>query len=278
MAVIRRVARRTVVASLAISVILVSATAASSRPAAPLSSGGRQEEAARQIASGAARSETERYELGNAGAIFSSSGTLEGASATNVVFAAPAANSGTFEISDATGAPVFAQAVQEGNVIASFCGTTTSALTLDPKAPVTVWLHAGRCLDARPAVVSAGTVTATFSNAREHRVRRLAESYSASAPAIGVSESGGVVVTLVDFDTGSAGTIAATIDDRLSQDVHGLVVQGGQVLSEFCGRTPRPVSVRPGSNIEVWLLTSDCAGGGASIVTDGVVHVKLTRR
>ena len=72
----------------------------------------------------------------------------------------------SIEVVDQSGLPVHAVVLhpETRETVAEFCGKTAKPIFLPAISEVDVWLLAGACPAAAPSVVTAGRVTATFSN------------------------------------------------------------------------------------------------------------------
>lgn len=101
---------------------------------------------------------------------------------------------------------------------------------------------------------------------------------------LGLSGSGQADIGAVRFDGGSERFVSAEVVDATGLPVSAEVVQLGDpdqpplVAKSFCGKTTRPVKVRPGIPVHVYVYFGEgCGGQPVSAPTTGTITATFTR-
>ncbi len=74
----------------------------------------------------------------------------------------PGERSASFEVRDATGLPVYAEASSVGETLGKFCGKSMKPIDVRGVSTVFITILGGNCLDLMPSAPTTGTVQATF--------------------------------------------------------------------------------------------------------------------
>ncbi len=74
----------------------------------------------------------------------------------------PGERSASFEVRDATGLPVYAEASSVSEILGTFCGKSTKPIDVRGVSTVFITILAGNCPDLMPSAPTTGTVHATF--------------------------------------------------------------------------------------------------------------------
>ena len=180
------------------------------------------------------------------------------------------------EINDQA-APSVAARVAQDDVLARVCGSSPSVVPVQPNHPVTVVLMTGRCSDGTPSAPTQGSVTATFTH-KGPPIRTQSEAYSPvfGGAAVRNVTSTSAGISIVTFAGGAERSVAIEVADASGMPVSGTISQGEDDLLEFCGSTPKPVTIAPYERVDVYLFSGPC-DGTPTVTTKGTVTATFTR-
>lgn len=221
----------------------------------------------------------------------------------------PYERSASFEVQDRAGQPVAASVRQDADgdgtweVDETFCGATEDGVAIKGGSPVVVKVQPGPCADGTPAVMTSGSIQATFTGyvprasapappgcGVSKTPREVSETYTGVA---GAGAAGGNY-PIVFFENNESDAIGGASfgtscdESRLRlviQDQSGLPVRaaigvdadgpGGagreETLAEVCGATSDPVAFTPGSVVTVYVLGGPCSDGSPAAATQGTI-------
>lgn len=216
-------------------------------------------------------------------------------------------------IEDRTGQPVAAVVRQDADGDGTFeveqalCGATTEPVAIAGGAPVVVKVQPGPCADGTPAVMTSGSIKATFTGYAKPSAAPVTPVCAPGAPreishtyvlpaGTGVGEEPyvfGYFQISADETVGGAtfragcgeGRIEVTLADETGLPARGAIAVDADgptgdapqnFVAEVCGATPEPVAITPGAEVTVFVLEGPCSDGTPAAATRGTVTATLS--
>ena len=183
----------------------------------------------------------------------------------------------------------------------AICGATAEPVRIQGGSPVVVKVQPGPCADGTPAVMTSGSVAATFAGyvkrapsvtpsfCKPAKPRAITETYQSPA-GVGAGENSYPFILFETSESEAAGGAsfhAACSEGRMEvtlADKSGLPTRAAvgidpdgagpaaeQLVAEVCGGTEEPIEIVPGAAVNVYVVGGPCADGTPAAATTGTI-------